>query len=409
MADDDGFTEIGKRGKTQKPKPSERIPMQPFTSHPGATQRTAQMTRTPGAPVLFRSKKTVWDRSSKLDMDVLNGKTTRYWADLYATAVQRGDPTARRDPIAAANLKTVKFDAESMNYFTLADHAIARNQVLLRYFTPGFKPVILERNGGAGGDTMSFVYSFPQTPYIFMVEERPELWPVVQNNIKVVTQYWKRDYDVIPLTSIRALETGNHMHSDSAGHRLIVDVFYLDPPWARKLGQAEELTADAFMGMVMDDVRELEKMGVFITLLVVKSPFGREQLTSLEADLSRKRYTLVHTLVFDSMTKDREYGMHIFMKEGLNWKYHDSALHLRDLKGYTDGEVSKQEQKGGFQAYAPPPTQVGYQAHAVDTPKGLAQAMTHALAHSPAVNHSGLGLQRLIGKHAARTTQPRVY
>ena len=409
MADDDGFTEIGKRGKARNPKPPERIPMQPFTNQPGATQRTAQMTRTPGAPVLFRSKKTVWDRNSKLDMHALNGKTTRYWADLHAAAVQRGDPTARRDPIAAANLKTVKFDAESMNYFTLADHAIARNQVLLRYFTPNFTPVILERNGGAGGDTMSFVYSFPQTPYIFTVEERMELWPIVQNNIKVITQYWKRDYDVIPLTSLQDLETGKHLGSGQAGQRLVVDVFYLDPPWAKKLGQAEELTANAFMGMVMDDVRELEAMGVFITLLVVKSPFGREQLTSLETDLGQRKYTLIHTLVFDSMTKDREYGMHIFMKEGLNWKYHDSALHLRDLKGYTDGEASKKDAKGGFQAYAPPPAQVGYQAHAVDTPNGLAQAMTHALAHSPAVNHSGLGLQRLIEKHMTHTARAHTY
>ena len=311
--------------------------------------------------VMRSDVKPVWsDRN--ISPQVLQSKlkqSDQYWYELWLTDIGR----ARRSWTDLTPLKDfnhhIRFSASSLNNFTIPEFGIARNVVLMSYFPMGYQPIVVESNAGAGGDTSTFVYNLNETPHIFAVETDQKLWSDLIENCNVVTQYWNRDFAVEPMAGLHELPDKlakiQPEREDKDLYRYYVDVFHVDPKWVELLQGREKqaLSVEDFVTLVMAEVQTMVDQGVYISVLVVKAPFGRAQILSMNEKLAAHNFTLVQTLVFPSLRGDgNEWAFHLFIQAGHVWRWTPSEL--KDRNYFKSSEKKKDKYGSILQDRRPP-------------------------------------------------------
>ena len=111
----------------------------------------------------------------------------------------------------------------------------------------------------------------------------------------------------------------------------------------------------------MDEVEEMVRQEVYISVLVVKAPFGRAQILSMNEKLAAHNFTLVQTLVFPSLRGDgNEWAFHLFIQAGHVWRWTPSELkdrnyfNSKDVKRDRNGKILRDENGNILQDRRPP-------------------------------------------------------
>jgi hypothetical protein len=355
--------------------------------------------------VMRRGDKPIWS-SDQISDDVLESKINQsdeYWYELWVTDIGRA-----RGSLTGLRRKGefnhhIRFTKSSLNYFTIPEFGVARNVVLMSYFPMGYQPIVVESNAGAGGDTSTFVYNLNQTPHIFAVETDQKLWSDLIENCNVVTQYWKRDFAVEPMAKLDELPAKlaeiQPESEDKDLYRYYVDVFHVDPKWVDFLGKRDNkaLSVEEFVTLVMDEVQTMVDQEVYISVLVVKAPFGREQILSMNEKLAKHAFTLIQTLVFPSLKgQGHEWAFHIFIQAGHVWRWSPSEMCNRNYVKYkqevrdADGKIVRDLRPPKWTQYTDSPGKFEPYAHQKPETHILSHddGSLNPAAHQAAVEHA---------------------
>ena len=97
-----------------------------------------------------------------------------------------------------------------------------------------------------------------------------------------------------------------------------------------------------FVTLVMNEVKTMMNQGVYILVLMVKAPFGWDQILSMSEQLAEQNFTLVQTLVSPSLRgKGNKWAFHIFIQAVHVWRWTPSQLQDRNFFKFHGAERDK--------------------------------------------------------------------